>query len=195
MSMQQVRWVINDVRANRRIVVNPLDRLLIAVCLRQQTQQCRHFGFDLRVVVSAPCQHTPESQQLIVQQFRYSAHGRPHVGAIGVSNPLENWMKNQKAKTRKKQQLHLRAIRAGRCRERRYSDHIFIEIYFSMHHFVVKFFKIFFASGGKRAVTHITKIPRTFLTLPLAVLRDGLIHSFIEYAQCSAHAYKYTVNR
>jgi len=30
----------------------------------------------------------------------------------------------------------LRAIRAGRCRERRYADHIFIQIYFRMRHFV-----------------------------------------------------------
>ena len=36
----------------------------------------------------------------------------------------------------------LRAIRTGRCRERRYADHIFIQIYFRMHHFVVKFSKI-----------------------------------------------------
>jgi len=35
----------------------------------------------------------------------------------------------------------LRAIEAGRCRERRYADHIFIQIYFRMHHFVVKFSK------------------------------------------------------
>ena len=35
----------------------------------------------------------------------------------------------------------MRAIRAGRCRERRYADHIFIQIYFRMHHFVVKFSK------------------------------------------------------
>jgi len=27
----------------------------------------------------------------------------------------------------------------GRCRERRCADHIFIQIYFRMHHFVVKF--------------------------------------------------------
>jgi len=27
----------------------------------------------------------------------------------------------------------------GRCRERRYADHIFIQIYFRMHHFVVEF--------------------------------------------------------
>jgi len=35
----------------------------------------------------------------------------------------------------------LRATRAGRCRERRYADRIFIQIYFRMHHFVVKFSK------------------------------------------------------
>jgi len=35
----------------------------------------------------------------------------------------------------------LRAIRAGRWRERRYADHIFIQIYFRMHRFVVKFSK------------------------------------------------------
>ena len=35
--------------------------------------------------------------------------------------------------------LFLRAIGEGRCRERRYADHIFIQIYFRMHHFVVKF--------------------------------------------------------
>jgi len=29
----------------------------------------------------------------------------------------------------------------GRCREWRYADHIFIQIYFRMHHFVVKFSK------------------------------------------------------
>ena len=30
---------------------------------------------------------------------------------------------------------------AGRCRERRYADHTFIQIYFRMHHFVVKLSK------------------------------------------------------
>jgi len=33
--------------------------------------------------------------------------------------------------------------------ERRSADHIFIQIYFRMHHFVVKFSKIFFASGAR----------------------------------------------
>ena len=35
----------------------------------------------------------------------------------------------------------LRATTAGRCKERRYADHIFIQIYFRMHYFVVKFSK------------------------------------------------------
>ena len=35
----------------------------------------------------------------------------------------------------------LREMRAGRCREQRYADHIFIQICFRMHHFVVKFSK------------------------------------------------------
>ena len=50
----------------------------------------------------------------------------------------------------------LRAIRAGSCR----ADHLFIQIYFRMYHFVVK---IFFASGGKGALTPLTKILWTFL--------------------------------
>ena len=33
----------------------------------------------------------------------------------------------------------LRAIRAGRCRERRYADRVLIHVNFRMHHFVVKF--------------------------------------------------------
>ena len=62
--------------------------------------------------------------------------------------------KHQKAKTCKKEQFSmficyiLRAIRAGRCREWHYADHIFVQIYFRMHHFVVIF------SGGKGALTH-----------------------------------------
>ena len=35
-----------------------------------------------------------------------------------------------------------------RWEERRYADHIFIQIYFRMHHFAVKFSKLFFVSQG-----------------------------------------------
>ena len=40
---------------------------------------------------------------------------------------------------------------------------IFIQIYIRMHHFVVNFQKKNFASGGKGALTALTKILRTFL--------------------------------
>jgi len=55
----------------------------------------------------------------------------------------------------------LREIRAGRCRE--HADHIFILIYFRMHHFIVIFSRKKFALGGKGALTLLTKILRTFL--------------------------------
>jgi len=85
-----------------------------------------------------------------------SVHGRPH--KWGQLTPWKNGRKIKKRKRAKKTSFLcscyiLRAIKAGRCRERRYVDHIFIQIYFRMHHFVVKFFKIFFASGGKGALT------------------------------------------
>ena len=60
----------------------------------------------------------------------------------------------------------LRAIRAGRCRERRYADHIFIQ----NAHFDSQIFKFFFASGGKRALTPLTKILWTFLVAPISTL-------------------------
>ena len=73
-------------------------------------------------------------------------HGRPHIGANGVSCP--SWKMDEKLKSENTQKRAvfcvcyiLRAIKAGRCREQRYADHIFIQIYFRMHHFVVKFSK------------------------------------------------------
>ena len=56
----------------------------------------------------------------------------------------------------------LRAIRAGRCRERRHADHIFIQVYFRMHHLVVKFSK-FSSPQAARGIDPLTKILRTFL--------------------------------
>ena len=82
--------------------------------------------------------------------------GRPHIWASGVSWPP--WKNGWKIKKRKRATESsflclcyiLRAIRAGRCRERRYADHIFIQIYFIMHHFVVKFskFSCLWRQGG-----------------------------------------------
>ena len=70
----------------------------------------------------------------------------------------------------------LRAIRAGRCRERCYADHIFIQIYFRMHHFIVKFSKCSSPqpAGG---IDPPTKILRTFLLPPVPCLL---------YPRCSA---------
>ena len=57
----------------------------------------------------------------------------------------------------------LRAIRAGRCRERRYADHIFIEIYFRVQNapFRSQIFKIFFALGSKGSIDPLTQILQT----------------------------------
>jgi len=57
----------------------------------------------------------------------------------------------------------LRAIRAGRCRERRYADHI--SHILQNAPFRSQIFKIFFASGGKGALTPLTKILQTFLSM------------------------------
>jgi len=46
-------------------------------------------------------------------------------------------------KLKSENMLKKRAIRAGSCREQVYADHIFIQIYFRMHHFVVKFSKFY----------------------------------------------------
>jgi len=64
---------------------------------------------------------------------------------MGSADPLEKWMKKIKKRKHAKNTSFLnilRAIRAGSCRERRYADHIFIQIYFRMHHFVVKFSRL-----------------------------------------------------
>ena len=70
--------------------------------------------------------------------------GRPHIGANGVSWPP--WKNGWKIK----QQNHAKTTSFlnggegwGECkvRERRYADHIFIQIYFRVHHFVAKFSK------------------------------------------------------
>jgi len=60
----------------------------------------------------------------------------------GKWDQLTPWKLDEKFKKRKHSKgAVFRAIRAGRCRERRYADHIFSEIYFRMHHFIEKFSK------------------------------------------------------
>ena len=72
------------------------------------------------------------------------AHGRPQMGSADPPGKMDEKLKSENMQ--KKSSFLclcciLRAIRTGRCRERRYADHIFIQIYFKMHHFVVKFSK------------------------------------------------------
>ena len=71
---------------------------------------------------------------------------------MGSADPPGKMDEKLKSENMQKRAI-LIAIRAGRCRERRYADHIFIQIYFRMHNFVVKFSKKNFASGGKGALT------------------------------------------
>jgi len=79
-----------------------------------------------------------------------SAHERLHIWEqMGSADPPGKMDEKLKSENMQKKSsvlclcYILRAIRAGRCRERRYADHIFIQIYmyFRMHHFVVKFSK------------------------------------------------------
>ena len=61
-----------------------------------------------------------------------------HRGKWGQLTPLEKWMKNKlKSENMQKKSSFLN----GRWGERHHADHIFIQIYFRMHHFVVKFSK------------------------------------------------------
>jgi len=67
-----------------------------------------------------------------------------HRGKWGQLTPWKNGWKIKKRKHAKNSSFLclcyiLRAMRVGRCRERRYADHIFIQIYCRMHYFVVKF--------------------------------------------------------
>jgi len=85
--------------------------------------------------------------QVLYLAYWHSAHGRQHIAANGVSWTAGKMHEKLKSENMQKEQFSmfmlyiLRAIRAGRCRQRRYADHIFIHIYFRMHHFVVKFSK------------------------------------------------------
>jgi len=80
-------------------------------------------------------------------------------GQMGSADPLENEWKIKKRKHAKKSSFLclcyiLRAIRAGRCREQRYADHIFIQLYFRMHHFVVIFSKFPSPQAARGHWTH-----------------------------------------
>jgi len=72
--------------------------------------------------------------------YAIASRGRQHMGANGVSWPPGKMDEKLKSENMQKEQFW-GAIGADRCRERRYADHTFIPIYFTMHRFVVKFKK------------------------------------------------------
>ena len=83
---------------------------------------------------------------------------------MGSADPLEKMDDKLKSENMQKRACLcyiLRAIRAGRCRERRHADHIFIRIHFRMHHFVIKFSKFSSRLGRQGGIDPLTKILRT----------------------------------
>jgi len=63
------------------------------------------------------------------------------MGSAAPTHKIDEKLKSENMQKEPFSMFILRAIRAERCRERRYADHIFIQIYFRMHHSVVKFSK------------------------------------------------------
>ena len=82
-------------------------------------------------------------------------HGRPHIGANEVS-----WKNGSKIKKRKHAKTAV--FLNGLWGERRYADQIFIQIYFRMHYFVVRFSKIS-SPRAARGIDPLTKIQRTLV--------------------------------
>jgi len=120
----------------------------------------------------------PERRQVGFRDARILKHRKTvpspawasaHRGKWGqLPPPTGKWIKKIKKRKHAKSSIPclcyiLRAIRAGRCRERLCADHIFIQIYFSQNApFRGQIFKVFFASGGQGALIPLTKILRTF---------------------------------
>jgi len=129
---------------------------------------------DVTWPMNAPCNWVG-----LLQVSSIHIHGRPHRGANGVSwPPWKNGWKIKKRKHAKKSSFLclcyiLIAIRAVRCRERRYADNIFYSDILQNAPFRSQIFIIFFASGSKGALTPLTKILRTFLFI-YAVNKSGV---------------------
>ena len=146
-------WVVHD---KRSLSLIPLVVVLVKCCQRRERTCTMQFCWGLMFVSLQGCvkvwdirdqsPKTPVSQlDCLVRTFNICValitlvHGRPHMGANGVSWPPGKMDEKLKSEIMQKSFLCLcyilRAVRAGRCRERRYADHIFIQIYFRMHHF------------------------------------------------------------
>jgi len=102
----------------------------------------RRFVVDL----SYSLLYDKSTQQIerIQQVFKIYVHARPHIGAMGSADPPGKMDEKLKSENMQKKSIFLclcyilRAIRAGRCRERRYADHIISDILQNAP-FVVKF--------------------------------------------------------
>ena len=85
-----------------------------------------------------------------------------HRGKWGQLTPLEKMDEKLKSENMQKSSL----LNGGGVGERRYADHIFIQIYFRMHHFVVKFSNFSLPQAARGGIDPLTKILRTLLQLP-----------------------------
>jgi len=94
-----------------------------------------------------PCPVELNKDGFIRQNQRPAAWASAHRGnCMGSADPPGKMNEKSESETCKKEQfsvfmLYFKSNQGGRCRERRYADHIFIQIYSRMHHFVVKFSK------------------------------------------------------
>ena len=123
-------------KAKVDIRLHPLSSLVLHCC-----------GSDLAVSNSRYTFKATFNMRFFLQRLSHwplYARASAHRGKWGQLTPRKIDKKLKSENMQKKSSFlclcHiLIAIRAGRCRERRYADHIFIQIYFRMHYFVVKF--------------------------------------------------------
>jgi len=157
MTHLHIYWKHADIPPKKKVKVNPFDWLQRAPngTNVQSASTCVSFCVGEWVMGVTAC------DPLFTLQPKAS-WASAHRGKWGqLTHPRwKNGLKIKKRKHAKNSSFLcssyiLRAIRAGRFRERRYADHIFIQIYFRNQNalFRSKIFKFFFASVGKGALT------------------------------------------
>jgi len=102
----------------------------------------RYYGMQVTPETKSKNHNDVKPEQLLLKS--HTAMGVRTEGQMGSADPPRKMDEKLKSENMQKNSSFLnilRAIRAGRCRERRYADHILIQIYSRMHHFVVKFSK------------------------------------------------------
>jgi len=97
-----------------------------------------------------------------------------HWGQMGSADPPEKTDKKLKRENMQKRPVFwMVGGGEGRCRERLYADHIFIQIYFRKHHFVAKFSKFSSPQAARKHWPSLTKILRTLLPTTSVMSSDG----------------------